>query len=229
MFLFKNYLSIIAIIFLLEVFSCHQLENDLIRSSRSNLAIRMKLKRSKRRVLYYPNTTAAFNVILQAGDIESNPGPDFSPHKCSVCTKTVRCNQKQLICKQCFGLTHARCANFKNVKTNNPTLWRCSHCLHTVLPFLNHSSNSNASSKDSIHVINLTDEDSHLLTLNTNKNNLKILPINIQSLTSSFDEFLLQQTKYNFDIVAMSETWLKNNDLLIKHVTIPGYDMLYKD
>ena len=27
----------------------------------------------------------------------------------------------------------------------------------------------------------------------------------------------------------MSETWLKNNDLLIKHVTIPGYDMLYKN
>ena len=65
--------------------------------------------------------------------------------------------------------------------------------------------------------------------MNTNKNNLKILHINTQSLTSSFDEFLLQQTKYNFDIVAMSETWLKNNDLLIKHVTIPGYDMLYKN
>ena len=58
---------------------------------------------------------------------------------------------------------------------------------------------------------------------------MKILHINTQSLTSSFDEFLLQQTKYNFDIVAMSETWLKNNDLLIKHVTIPGYDMLYKN
>ena len=135
MFLFKNYLSIIAIIFLLEVFSCHQLENDLIRSSCSNLAIRMKLKRSKSRVLYYPNTTATFNVILQAGDIESNPGPGFSSPKCSICTKTVRCNEKQLICKQCFELTHARCANFKNVKANNPTLWTCSHWFHTVLPY----------------------------------------------------------------------------------------------
>ena len=119
--------------------------------------------------------------------------------------------------------------NFKNVKADNPTLWTCSHCLHTVLSFLNHSLNSSASSKDPTHLIDLTDEHSHLLTLNTNKNNLKILHINTQSLTSSFDEFLLQQTKYNFDIVAMSETWLKNNDLLIKHVTIPGYDMLYKN
>ena len=202
MFLFKNYLSIIAIIFLLEVFSCHQLENDLIISSRSNLAIRMKLKRPKSRVLYYPNTTAAFNVILQAGDIESNPGPGFSPPKCSIFTKTARCNEKQLICKQCFESTHARCANFKNVRANNPTLWTCSHCLLTVLPFLNHSLNSSASSKNLIHLIDLTDEDILLLTLNTNKNNLKILHINTQ-LTSSFDEFLLQRTKYNFDIVAV--------------------------
>ena len=159
MFLFKNYLSIIAIIFLLEVFSCHQLENDLIRSSRSNLAIRTKLKRSKSRLLYYPNTTVMFNVILQAGDIEPNPGPGFSPLKCSICTKTVRCSEKQLICKQCFESTHARCANFKNVKANNPTLWTCSHCLYTVLPFLNHSLNSSDWN-------------------NTYKNNLKILHIN---------------------------------------------------
>ena len=61
----------------MEVFSCHQLETDLIRSSRSNLAIRMKLKRSNSRMLYYPNTTATFNVILQAGDIESNPSVQF--------------------------------------------------------------------------------------------------------------------------------------------------------
>ena len=77
------------------------IENDVIRSSRSNLAIRMKA------VLYYPNTTAAFNVILQAGDIELNPGPGFSPPKCSICTKTVRCNETQLICKQCFESAHA--------------------------------------------------------------------------------------------------------------------------
>ena len=148
--------------------------------------------------MYYPITTAKVNVLLQAGDIELNPGPGFSTPKCSICTKTVRCNEKQLICKQCFESTHARCANFKNVKANNPTLWTCSHCLHTVLPFLNHSLNSSAISKKSTHLIYLTDEDSHLLTLNTNKNNLKILHINTQSLTGSFDEFLLQQTKYNF-------------------------------
>ena len=37
MFLFKNYLSIIAIVFLLEVFSCHQLEYDSIKSNNFKL------------------------------------------------------------------------------------------------------------------------------------------------------------------------------------------------
>ena len=58
---------------------------------------------------------------------------------------------------------------------------------------------------------------------------MQILHINARSLTSSFDEFLLQKTKYNFDIVAMPETWLKNSHLLIKHAIIPGYDTLYKN
>ena len=92
-----------------------------MRSNRSNMAITMKLKRSKSRVLHYPITTAKFNVLSQPGDIESNPGPGFSTPKCSICTKTVRCNEKQLICKQCFESTHVRCANV-NVKANNPIM-----------------------------------------------------------------------------------------------------------
>ena len=124
MFLLKNYLSVIAIIFLLHffllLFSCHQLENDSIRSSPSNLGIKMKLKQSKSRVLYYPNTTGTFNVILQAADIESNPGPGFSPPKCSICTKTVRCNEKQLICEQCFESTHADVQTLKTLKQTIP-------------------------------------------------------------------------------------------------------------
>ena len=58
-------------------------------------------------MLYYPNTTSTFNDILEAGDIKSNPGPVFSPPKCSLCTKTVRSNKTKLIYEQCFEPTHA--------------------------------------------------------------------------------------------------------------------------
>ncbi|CAB4018529.1 Hypothetical predicted protein [Paramuricea clavata] len=35
-----------------------------------------KLRRSKSRIQYYPNSTASFQLLLCAGDIELNPGPD---------------------------------------------------------------------------------------------------------------------------------------------------------
>ena len=34
-----------------------------------------KIKFSKGRILYYDNHISTFNVILQAGDVEQNPGP----------------------------------------------------------------------------------------------------------------------------------------------------------
>ena len=35
-----------------------------------------KLRRSKSRIQYYPNSTASFQLLRCAGDIELNPGPD---------------------------------------------------------------------------------------------------------------------------------------------------------
>ena len=51
----------------------------------------------------------------------------------------------------------------------------------------------------------------------------KIMHINTQSMVSTFDGLLTTLSQYPFDIIAMSETWLKDNDLLLQHVTIPGY------
>lgn len=55
------------------------------------------------------------------------------------------------------------------------------------------------------------------------ENQLKIVHINIQSMVSTFDSLLLNIEKYSFDVVTMSETWLKANNLLLQHVAIPGY------
>ena len=47
-------------------------------------------------------------------------------------------------------------------------------------------------------------------------------------MTSTFYELSLLISDYPFDIVALSETWLKNNHLLLNHVSIPVYVATYR-
>jgi exonuclease III len=42
-------------------------------------------------------------------------------------------------------------------------------------------------------------------------------------MTSTFDDLLLVIRTYGFDIVTLSETWLKDNPQLLNHVSISGY------
>ena len=65
-------------------------------------------------------------------------------------------------------------------------------------------------------------EDPHLDALKRNSKNLSVVHINTQSMVSTFDHLLIAIERYSFDIISMSETWLKNS-LLLQHVTIPGY------
>ena len=42
-------------------------------------------------------------------------------------------------------------------------------------------------------------------------------------MISNFDELLLVIQKYGFDILTLSEKWLKENPQLLSHVSIPSY------
>lgn len=61
--------------------------------------------------------------------------------------------------------------------------------------------------------------DEHLHVLQEGPHQLRIFHINTQSMASSFDELLATTEEYPFDIVTMSETWLKDNPLLLQCVT----------
>ena len=52
--------------------------------------------------------------------------------------------------------------------------------------------------------------------------------LNTKSMVSAFDELLLKIKQYPFDVISMSETWLKENPLLLKHVTILGYNCEFR-
>ena len=80
---------------------------------------------------------------MSAGDIASNPGPALNMSKnkrmrnrnisaaiCPSSEKTVRKNQKRVLCEVCMSLTHV-----KQVRTDTPLTWTCGQCLVSLLPF----------------------------------------------------------------------------------------------
>ena len=63
----------------------------------------------------------------------------------------------------------------------------------------------------------------HSEALETNRNHLSIAHLNTQSMSSTFDEFQGMLYQYPFDIITLSETWLRNDTNLLQYVPIPGY------
>ena len=48
-------------------------------------------------------------------------------------------------------------------------------------------------------------------------------------MVSSFDEFNVMLQEHPFDILTLSETWLKDDVNLLNYVQIPGYKFSYKN
>ena len=53
--------------------------------------------------------------------------------------------------------------------------------------------------------------------------------LNTQSMVSTFNELVLTMKQYPFDVICMSETWSKDNPLLLQHVNIPGYSSEFRN
>ena len=186
-----------------------------------------------RRIRYYNNSTATFRLLLVCGDVEIKPGPNInrsSIHnrrkaepRCRQCEKPVAKNR--CVCTECFDFIHAKCTqdiDHKIVSSSIPKTWVCPKCIGSFLPFHMHNlslsdEESLASSDNEVMV------DIHLEALNNRDKQMKIMHINTQSMISTFDGLLMTLRQYPFHVISMSETWLKNNPLLLQHVNIAGY------
>ena len=196
-----------------------------------------KAKKSRGRCPYYSNSCASRQLLLQGGDISVNPGPAVlkpSAPRCSSCEKPVAKNHKGCICSVCFDVIHAKCSKIfdpKHVLLSVPKKWVCPQCTVTVLPFYNHNlslSNTSSTSESSI-IEDCTLVDEHLSALSERSRQLRLCHINTPSMVSTFDELLAMIKEYPFDIVTMSETWLKDNPLRLQYVTIPGYSQVFRN
>ena len=48
-----------------------------------------------------------------------------------------------------------------------------------------------------------------------------------QPMSSNFDEFYVTLQQNSFAFIAISETWLRDNEHLLKHLRTPGDDSRY--
>ena len=72
-------------------------------------------------------------------------------------------------------------------------------------------------------------QDEHSSVLHAKSEQLCIMHLNTQSMVSTFDEFILTINQFPFDIITLSETWLKDNRHLLDYVSIPGYVNLFRN
>jgi len=73
--------------------------------------------------------TLIYLLLIQAGDIEINPGPRYP---CGICKKNVNWNSKSIQCDGCDVWYHAACAKigpetFRNLEHSSVS-WICIHC-----------------------------------------------------------------------------------------------------
>ena len=101
--------------------------------------------------------------------------------------------------------------------------WTCYECVLSLLPFYKQ--------RDVVGEPSIKEDflDTHKNNLLNNKDLLKILHLNCQSLASTFIEFEAMNYECHFDILTLSETWLTKNQNLLDYVELPGYDLYYKN
>ena len=85
----------------------------------------------------------------------------------------------------------------------------------------------NTANLDTSYQLETTNHD--ITALNEHRNHTLIAHLNAQCLSASTDEFNVKLITYGFDIISISETWLKENKNLIDYVQIWGYEFSYNN
>ena len=76
----------------------------------------------------------------------------------------------------------------------------------------------------------MTTTPTHYVTkLQEIKIHISICHLNTQSVTLTFDKSQFMVNESKFDIITLSETWLKNDKHLLEYVSLPGYKFSYRN
>ena len=155
---------------------------------------------------------------------------------CVCCRKSVKTNQRGLLCPECSEWTHSKCANISNSSYDSPNEhfigWRCQKCVLKELPFYG----SDIIENECINAQNVCDQpilpepivcSSEYLKFPSQRG-LKLSHLNIRSLNNKKDNLESFLKKCPYDIFSLSETWL-NDNISSNLVSIPNYNFERKD
>ena len=158
------------------------------------------------KILYFTNVSASHNFLLQAVNIDLNPGSVAKSRKCS---NTIQINQRWFVCGKFFITSHAICGNKKNLVNHAMRCGcTCSSFLHLLLLYCQY---------DIVEKV-----EPELWT----KQWLTQIIISLRWISIAIISVLpiwMHSQSYQFEIVALSKTCWKDNEQLLKYRQIPGY------
>ena len=111
-------------------------------------------------------------------------------------------------------MAHLKCIDTnstKRLKSHDPQQWICYRCYLKELPFFN----TQNLSEETISITDQTIQNNvHSKALEKNRSHLSIALRNTQCMSFTFDEFQVMLYQHPFDIITLSETWLRNDTKL---------------
>ena len=157
------------------------------------------------------------SVLLLAGDIASNPGPNRSP--CQICGYPVRRSEKGLNCILCRDWIHAQCMALPDKELNKLTNcdlseWSCDKCKPRT---------STNNEEDSV----CEDMYDNFRTTLKGKR-VKIAHINCRGVRSKLTDIILLLKTCSIDILGITETHL-NEKIADDEIYIEGYRFFRQD
>ena len=167
------------------------------------------------------------------GDIGLNPGPVYR-YPCTICTKPVQINQRDIGCDRCDRWTHAACCGvsvdeYEQLDAQGESsLWFCPSCISKELPFADvsqctESGNGECALFGSHSSLEVEAEPLRLFDAE-GRDNLVVSHLNIRSLSSKLDELrnLLERESGLCMVFGLSETWL-DGSIADAEVEIAGF------
>ena len=190
--------------------------------NRNNRGLYPNIRRGKKHILMYLSLT----LILNASDIELNPGPRTPKYPCQICSKAVTWNQRGVACDDCDKWFHAECMHMSTpvyMSLQNIS-WHCTNCGMPQFSSSLFESTILSSNNSFLTLDNSNTSEGTVLSPGPPKScsspivsarptsksatSLKVIVINFQSIKNKKEEVANLIEQSDPSIIMGTETWL---------------------